>query len=216
MLRCTGSSRRSGRVCSGFYDRRSTQVYAGWPDNRRLIAYRHRSYSWRAKHLSQAKGGATAADRRPSHNEPSGGQMSLLSMLDREHTVAGPGIQPLAFLRPRSRPSLHRSACLQRLQSSNDEADRHHQGRARRFHHSGTWLDLQHRHRHAWPLGGRARPLGRGRARRAMLTAACCFGGGFLIAALGVSLHSIWIIYFGYGFVGGIGLGTRYISPFST
>ncbi|SMB84872.1 major facilitator superfamily MFS_1 [Hymenobacter roseosalivarius DSM 11622] len=52
--------------------------------------------------------------------------------------------------------------------------------------------------------------------RKAMLASALCFGGGFFIAALGVHLHSIWLVYFGYGFVGGIGLGIGYISPVST
>jgi MFS family permease len=52
--------------------------------------------------------------------------------------------------------------------------------------------------------------------RKAMLAASLCFGGGFLIASLGVSLHNIWLVYFGYGFVGGIGLGIGYISPVST
>jgi MFS family permease len=52
--------------------------------------------------------------------------------------------------------------------------------------------------------------------RKAMMASALCFGGGFFIAALGVHLHSIWLVYFGYGFVGGIGLGIGYISPVST
>lgn len=52
--------------------------------------------------------------------------------------------------------------------------------------------------------------------RKAMMASALCFGGGFFIAALGVHLHSIWLMYFGYGFVGGIGLGIGYISPVST
>lgn len=52
--------------------------------------------------------------------------------------------------------------------------------------------------------------------RKAMLASSLCFGGGFLIASLGVHLHSIWLLYFGYGFVGGIGLGIGYISPVST
>jgi MFS family permease len=52
--------------------------------------------------------------------------------------------------------------------------------------------------------------------RKAMLAASLCFGGGFLIASLGVSMHNIWLVYFGYGFVGGIGLGIGYISPVST
>ncbi|MFE0014425.1 OFA family MFS transporter [Mesorhizobium sp. NPDC059054] len=52
--------------------------------------------------------------------------------------------------------------------------------------------------------------------RKAMALAACCFGGGFLISALGVYLHQLWIIYLGYGVIGGIGLGLGYISPVKT
>ena len=52
--------------------------------------------------------------------------------------------------------------------------------------------------------------------RKAMFASACCFGGGFIIAAAGVALHQIWIIYLGYGVVGGIGLGLGYIAPVST
>ncbi|WP_324674451.1 OFA family MFS transporter [Hymenobacter sp. GOD-10R] len=52
--------------------------------------------------------------------------------------------------------------------------------------------------------------------RKAMMAASLCFGGGFLIGFLGVHLHSLALLYFGYGFVGGIGLGIGYISPVST
>jgi MFS family permease len=52
--------------------------------------------------------------------------------------------------------------------------------------------------------------------RRTMFTAACCFGGGFLVSALGVWLHQIWLLYLGYGVIGGIGLGLGYVSPVST
>mgnify|MGYP001964400417 FL=1 len=52
--------------------------------------------------------------------------------------------------------------------------------------------------------------------RLTMFVAACCFGGGFLISALGVSLHQIWLVYLGYGVIGGIGLGLGYVSPVST
>jgi MFS family permease len=62
---------------------------------------------------------------------------------------------------------------------------------------SGTWLD-------------RVGP------RKAMFTAAVCFGGGFLISAVGVALHELWIIFLGYGIVGGCGLGIGYISPVKT
>ncbi|MGH8812734.1 MAG: OFA family MFS transporter, partial [Advenella sp.] len=52
--------------------------------------------------------------------------------------------------------------------------------------------------------------------RKAMFAAACCFGGGFLVAALGLQLHQLWLVYFGYGVLGGIGLGIGYVSPVST
>ncbi len=52
--------------------------------------------------------------------------------------------------------------------------------------------------------------------RRAMFYAACCFGARFLIAAAGVSLHQLPLVYLGYGVVGGTGLGLGYISPVST
>lgn len=52
--------------------------------------------------------------------------------------------------------------------------------------------------------------------RKAMFAAAACFGGGFLVSAVGVALHQIWLLYLGYGVLGGIGLGLGYISPVST
>src|SRR5882672_1259775 len=52
--------------------------------------------------------------------------------------------------------------------------------------------------------------------RRAMFTAALCFSGGFLVSALGIRLHQIWLLYAGYGVLGGCGLGIGYISPVST
>ena len=55
-----------------------------------------------------------------------------------------------------------------------------------------------------------------GGPRRAMFTSALCWAGGFLISAVGVYLHTLWIIYLGYGVLGGIGLGLGYISPVST
>lgn len=52
--------------------------------------------------------------------------------------------------------------------------------------------------------------------RLTMFVAACCFGGGFLVSAIGVSTHQIWLLYLGYGILGGIGLGLGYVSPVST
>jgi MFS family permease len=52
--------------------------------------------------------------------------------------------------------------------------------------------------------------------RKAMFVSAVCFGSGFFISAIGVQLHQLWLIYLGYGVIGGIGLGIGYISPVST
>src|SRR5580658_5486616 len=51
--------------------------------------------------------------------------------------------------------------------------------------------------------------------RKAMLVAAVCFGGGFFVAAEGVTLHSLPILYCGFA-IYGVGLGLGYISPVST
>ena len=69
-------------------------------------------------------------------------------------------------------------------------------------------------------LGASAALLGRwveeGGPRRAMFTAGLCWAGGFLLSAVGVYVHNIWLIYLGYGVLGGFGLGIGYISPVST
>jgi MFS family permease len=52
--------------------------------------------------------------------------------------------------------------------------------------------------------------------RKTMFVSALCFSGGLFISALGVYLHQIILLYLGYGVLGGIGLGTGYISPVST
>src|SRR4051812_45754623 len=49
--------------------------------------------------------------------------------------------------------------------------------------------------------------------RKAMALAAVCWGSGFLIGALGVATKQLWLVYLGYGVIGGIGLGIGYISP---
>jgi len=69
-------------------------------------------------------------------------------------------------------------------------------------------------------LGASAAVFGRwveeGGPRRSMFASALCFGGGFLVSAFGVSVHQLWIVYLGYGVLGGTGLGLGYISPVST
>ena len=52
--------------------------------------------------------------------------------------------------------------------------------------------------------------------RKAMFVAALCFGGGFMVSAVGIAQHQLWLLYLGYGALGGCGLGIGYISPVST
>lgn len=58
--------------------------------------------------------------------------------------------------------------------------------------------------------------LERAGPRKAMFVSAVCFGGGFLVGALGIWTHQFWIVLLGYGVLGGVGLGLGYISPVST
>src|SRR5580658_5406351 len=51
--------------------------------------------------------------------------------------------------------------------------------------------------------------------RRAMFVAALCFAGGFFVAAAGIALHFLPLLYAGF-LVYGVGLGLGYISPVST
>ncbi|GAA4418292.1 OFA family MFS transporter [Georgenia halophila] len=55
-----------------------------------------------------------------------------------------------------------------------------------------------------------------GGPRRAMVAAALCWSVGFLVGSLGISTNQLWLVYLGYGVIGGIGLGIGYISPVST
>ena len=52
----------------------------------------------------------------------------------------------------------------------------------------GTWVDT-------------------GGPRRAMVAAAACWSTGFLVGALGIATTQLWLVYLGYGVIGGIGLG---------
>ena len=48
------------------------------------------------------------------------------------------------------------------------------------------------------------------------VVAAFCWGGGYLIGGLGILTHQLWLLYLGYGVIGGCGLGLGYVSPVST
>jgi len=46
--------------------------------------------------------------------------------------------------------------------------------------------------------------------------AAVLWGGGYLVGSVGILTHQLWLLYFGYGVLGGCGLGLGYVSPVST
>jgi MFS family permease len=52
--------------------------------------------------------------------------------------------------------------------------------------------------------------------RAAMFVSACFWSVGFLVGSLGIATDQLWLLYLGYGVIGGIGLGIGYISPVST
>lgn len=45
---------------------------------------------------------------------------------------------------------------------------------------------------------------------------AICYAGGTALTGLAVERHELWLLYLGYGILGGLGLGSGYITPVST
>ena len=145
--------------------------------------------------------------------------MRLLSFLDRDRTVAGPGFS--RWMVPPAALCIH--LCIGQVYAFsvfNLPMTRligitHASGADWKLTELGWIFTLA-----IVFLGLSAAVCGRwveeGGPRRAMFTAALCFGGGFLVAAAGVYAHQIGLIFLGYGVLGGIGLGLGYISPVST
>lgn len=52
--------------------------------------------------------------------------------------------------------------------------------------------------------------------RKVGVVAALCWGGGYLVGSIGILTHQLWLLYLGYGVIGGCGLGLGYVSPVST
>ena len=48
------------------------------------------------------------------------------------------------------------------------------------------------------------------------LVASALWAGGFLLSSLGIWTRQLWLLYVGYGVLGGAGLGLAYVSPVST
>jgi MFS family permease len=145
--------------------------------------------------------------------------MALLSFLDRRHTIAGPGFS--RWMVPPAALCVHLcigqayafsvfNLPMTKLIGITESAPADW-----KLTELGWIFSIA-----IFFLGASAAVFGRwveeGGPRRAMLTAALCFGSGFLVAALGTALHQLWLIYLGYGVLGGIGLGIGYISPVST
>ena len=91
--------------------------------------------------------------------------MSLLSFLDRRHTIAKPGFS--RWMVPPAALCVHlcigQAYALQRVQPADDQAPRHHAIGAGRLEAHRARLDLLDRHLLPRRLLGRVRPLGRGR-----------------------------------------------------
>jgi len=141
------------------------------------------------------------------------------TFLDRENTVASPGFN--RFLVPPAALAVHLSI-----------------GQAYAFSTFNLPLTRLIGHGHSAPadwdlkqvgwifsiaivfLGSSAAVFGRWvekvGPRKSMFTSALCFGGGFIVSAFGIHLHQLWLLYLGYGVLGGCGLGIGYISPVST
>ena len=122
--------------------------------------------------------------------------------------AAGRALHSLVY-----RPGLR----IQRVQSADDQTDGRHAIDAGGLEAHRARLDLLDRDLLPRRLGGRVRPLGRGRRTAPRdVHGRLCWAFGFFLSAIGVYAHQLWIIYIGYGFFGGIGLGIGYISPVST
>ncbi|MGX5358680.1 OFA family MFS transporter [Kocuria sp. KH4] len=134
-----------------------------------------------------------------------------MGWLDREHTVAPPGfnrwlIPPAALavhlcIGQAYATSVYKTALVEHFDASLTEIGIIFSIAIVMLGLSaavfGTWVDT-------------------GGPRRAMFTAALLWSGGFLVGAAGIFTEQLWLVYLGYGVIGGIGLGIGYISPVST
>jgi MFS family permease len=137
--------------------------------------------------------------------------MSALSFLDREHSVAGPGYS--RWLVPPAALAIH--LCIGQVYAFSvfklplvEKFDTSETAIAIVFSIAIVMLGL------AAAFGGKW--MERNGPRKAMFLSAVCFSSGLLIGSLGVATEQLWLLYLGYGVIGGIGLGIGYISPVST
>ncbi len=137
--------------------------------------------------------------------------MAVLSFLDREHTVAKPGYS--RWLIPPAALAIH--LCIGQAYATSV----YKVALVEHFDTSLTAIGIIFSIAIVM-LGVSAAVMGiwvdRVGPRKAMFAAACFWSAGFLIGALGIATTQLWLVYLGYGFIGGIGLGIGYISPVST
>ncbi len=137
--------------------------------------------------------------------------MPLLSALDRRHTEAPPGYN--RWLIPPAALAVHLSIGQVYATSVYKNSMIAH------FHTTSTAIGIVFSL--AIVMLGLSAAVGgtwveRSGPRKTMVAAACFWGAGFLIGALGIATTQLWLLYLGYGVIGGIGLGLGYISPVST
>jgi MFS family permease len=135
----------------------------------------------------------------------------MASFLDRERSIAGPGfnrwlIPPAALaihlcIGQVYATSVYKTALVKNFDSNNTRI-------GIVFSIAIVMLGLSAAVRGTW--------VERVGPRKAMFTSACFWGAGFLVGALGIATQQLWLLYLGYGVIGGIGLGIGYISPVST
>ena len=137
--------------------------------------------------------------------------MSLLSALDRQHTIAPAGYS--RWLIPPAALSVH--LCIGQVYATSVYKTSFFQ----HFDVSQTAVSIIFSI--AIVMLGLSAAVGgtwveANGPRKAMFVSACFWAAGFLVGALGIATKQLWLVYLGYGVLGGIGLGIGYISPVST
>ncbi|TDD45789.1 MFS transporter [Kribbella antibiotica] len=135
----------------------------------------------------------------------------MLSVLDREHTVAPPGYS--RWLIPPAALAVH--LCIGQAYATSV----YKTSLVKHFDASLTSVGVVFSI--AIVMLGLSAAIGgtwveRSGPRKAMFVSACFWATGFGVGALGIGTGQLWLLYLGYGVIGGIGLGIGYISPVST
>ncbi len=137
--------------------------------------------------------------------------MAALSMLDRSRTIAPPGYN--RWLVPPAALAIH--LCIGQVYATSVYKN----SLVQHFDASLTSIGIVFSLAIVM-LGLSAAVLGTwvdtGGPRQAMVAAALCWSTGFVVGGVGIATSQLWLLYLGYGVIGGIGLGIGYISPVST